>query len=106
MSLTQVITVGVNFTTTGSNIIVVASTASQIFLVGMGLIIAGATTISFPGQESTFGPFIIPAAGGSITLTDVYPGQTPYAEFPVGTALVISQTGAVQFSGFLRYSLG
>ncbi|SRR6266404_4611804 len=100
----QVLTAGVGFNTSGNQVIVPAVAGSQILLQAVGLIINGATTITFNSQEGTFGPFIFPAAG-TLTLDD-YNLSAPYAEFAAGTGLVINSSNAVQVSGFLRYSLG
>lgn len=102
----QAITLGVNFSASGNNTVLAASATSQIFLRGVGLVINGATTLTFNGQEGSFGPFVFPSAG-TLMLDDIYDSaQSPYAEFPVNTGIVINSSAAVQVSGFLRYSLG
>ena len=106
MPLTPVITVGVNFNTSGNQPIVAAVAASMLELRGVVLVINGATTITFNSQIGTFGPFVLPSAG-TITLDDLWDSaMSPYAEFAAGTGIVINSSAAVQVSGFLRYSLG
>lgn len=106
------VTVGVNFSTSGNQTIVAAVAGVQLFLRGLALIVNGATTLTFNSQDSagtnpnpvSFGPFVFPSAS-AVVLDDVLDSSIPWAKFTSGSGLVINSSNAVQVSGFLRYSL-
>jgi|SRR5579862_8139789 len=112
MALTsQVLTVGVNTAATGNTTIVAAPAAGQqILLRGLGLLINGATILTFNSQLNgmSFGPFNFSAAG-QLVLPDLMPTEEAdpyYTAFPAATALIINSSGTtIQISGYMRYSI-
>lgn len=104
--LSQIQTIGVNFSSSGNQSIISAIAGQEISLVGMGLLANGATTVTFNSQltGTSFGPFVVSATPTFLQIDDVditkYP---PLVTIPAGTALVINNSAAVQVSGYLRY---
>jgi hypothetical protein len=101
----QIVTIGVNFSSMADQTIVSAVASQEVLLVGMGLLVNGATTLTFKNQlaGTGFGPWVVSAAQ-LLVLDDVditkYP---PLATFPAGTGLVITNSAAIQVSGYIRY---
>jgi hypothetical protein len=108
---TQVFTVGVNFAAATSTPVAAPAANQSILIRGLCFLVNGATVLTINSQLTgmSFGPFNFAAAlTNPMVLPDLMPTEEAdpyYTAIAAGTALVIANSGAVQTSGYIRYSI-
>lgn len=107
----QVLTAGFNAATATVTPVSAPAATQSILVRGLCLLVNGATVLTFNSQMTgfSFGPFNFAAAlTNPMVLPDLMPTEEAnpyYTGISAGTALVIANSGSVNISGYVRYSI-
>lgn len=108
---TQVFTAGFNAATATVTPVSAPAATQSILVRGLCILVNGATVLTFNSQMTGFGfgPFNFAAAiTNPMVLPDLLPNEEAepfYTAITAGTALVIANSGTVNISGYVRYSI-
>lgn len=95
----------VNFSGTGDNTVVAASTTSQTFLLGMSIIVAGATTLTIKLGARTVGIFAL-SSGQTLQFSPMNSHNgAPWFICEKTEAFIINSSAAVSVTGTVKSAL-